>query len=218
LDKNLVLSLPFLHWETDDARVKLQKVITEVANAEKNKPPPPLEDMLPQAVPTRGRGKVQTASRISPYWDSNPLTTESALASARRRSQRAGETGDAASGHESGQSRSRSRHRGPIERSKELNEARLFKILSALHCSTEEKLIRAYLFEDKALHVRRTLDQFYYYTLKSTETRDSDQVLSRYTADEEVLGNRLVIMVHQLWLWVLEDGILLCFLASTDLG
>jgi hypothetical protein len=62
----------------------------------------------------------------------------------------------------------------------------------------------------KPLHCRRTLDQFSYYMLDSTESRDMDQVLLRWGRKRlEKVGNvddAPVLMVDQLWLWVLHDG------------
>src|SRR4051794_27481763 len=47
----------------------------------------------------------------------------------------------------------------------------------------DKKLILAYLDHDRCpLHISRTLDQFYYYVLPDTTSRDTDQVVYRYTA------------------------------------
>jgi hypothetical protein len=61
------------------------------------------------------------------------------------------------------------------------------------------------------VHFRRTLDRFGYSMLSSTETRDRDQVSYRWAANG-IGGLRLkrsarpIIMVDQLWLWMLKDG------------
>ncbi|KAF2463171.1 uncharacterized protein BDR25DRAFT_347387 [Lindgomyces ingoldianus] len=57
------------------------------------------------------------------------------------------------------------------------------------------------------LHLRRTLDRSYYYTLEDHEIRkrDVDQVLYRHTYDELELYDPMLIMVDQLWLWVIDD-------------
>src|ERR1700709_630442 len=49
--------------------------------------------------------------------------------------------------------------------------------------STDERLVRLYLLQNSPLHVRRTLDQSFYYTLADTSHRDEDQVVYRYTRD-----------------------------------
>lgn len=71
-----------------------------------------------------------------------------------------------------------------------------------------EPLLDGYLNEKRPLHPRRTLDQFSYYMLPSTETRDIDQVIYRWArAQCKVKAeHRPVFMVDQLWLWALHDG------------
>jgi hypothetical protein len=71
----------------------------------------------------------------------------------------------------------------------------------------DQKLVDAYLCDKHPLHIRRTLDQYYYHTLKDTRKRDLDQVVSRYQKDMSP-KSRVLTMVDQLWLWVLHgpDG------------
>lgn len=45
----------------------------------------------------------------------------------------------------------------------------------------DKQLLRDFLVADSPLHPRRTLDQAYYWTLKSTRSRDRDQVVYRAT-------------------------------------
>ncbi|KAL2063961.1 hypothetical protein VTL71DRAFT_4455 [Oculimacula yallundae] len=89
----------------------------------------------------------------------------------------------------------------------------------------EQELLKTYLYHDPPFHPRRTLDQSYYWTLKTTKKRDRDQVVYRGTAPEkefmhsgthEKSGCRhcerdirkvpRVIMVDQLWLWILDGN------------
>jgi hypothetical protein len=77
----------------------------------------------------------------------------------------------------------------------------------------DEKLVQAYLAsQNHRLHIRRTLDQFYYLGMEDTEDRDTNQVVQRYALkgldkiDEnhtDLLLQSKLIMVDQLWLWVL---------------
>lgn len=64
-----------------------------------------------------------------------------------------------------------------------------------------------------SLHPRRTLDQFFYSSLPETSPRDGDQVVSKNTV--ETPGGKKMVMVDQLWLWVLVTGddaaVLTCF-------
>lgn len=70
---------------------------------------------------------------------------------------------------------------------------------------SDERLLASYLTKDRpSLHLRRTLDQFYYHTLQNTMKRDSDQVITRYQ-DKQRLEHKVITMVDQLWLWVLDS-------------
>jgi hypothetical protein len=75
-------------------------------------------------------------------------------------------------------------------------------------------LLKGYLHDENAkkimpIHCRRTLDQFSYYMLDSTENRDMDQVIYRWAKKwhgQTPAKDRPILMVDQLWLWVLNDG------------
>ena len=74
----------------------------------------------------------------------------------------------------------------------------------------ESALIRAYVNHDPPLHIRRTLDQSYYYMLESTKVRDKDQVSTRWARNP--LFNRKnrphnILMVDQCWLWVVREKV-----------
>ncbi|KAL5394219.1 hypothetical protein PMIN06_009108 [Paraphaeosphaeria minitans] len=71
----------------------------------------------------------------------------------------------------------------------------------------DEMLLRAHLGSSTvSLHVRRTLDQFFYHNI-DTRSRDQDQVVYRYqtrrmTSEESEVDPK-VFMVDQLWMWIL---------------
>ncbi|KAL8790939.1 MAG: hypothetical protein Q9213_000364 [Squamulea squamosa] len=70
----------------------------------------------------------------------------------------------------------------------------------------DEMLIHAYLQSTPNLHIRRTLDQFYYHAI-STEVRDTDQVVYRYTREKR--KEKKVFMVDQLWLWIIGKDLII---------
>ena len=89
----------------------------------------------------------------------------------------------------------------------------------------EHELLKYYLHKDPPFHPRRTLDQSYYWTLKTTKKRDRDQVVYRGTAPRKEFMHRgshcksgcqqclddirkvpRVVMVDQLWLWILDGS------------
>lgn len=79
----------------------------------------------------------------------------------------------------------------------------------------EETLVQAYLHHDPPLHIRRTLDQYYYYMLEDTRVRDADQVVTRW-AKKLQRHRHNILMVDQLWLWVIKgtdgpDRVVSCF-------
>lgn len=104
---------------------------------------------------------------------------------------------------------------------------------------TDKKLIQRYLTATPSLHPRRTLDQAYYWTLKDTRKRDRDQVVYRATApnrnllqhvclQEQMIEDNIksttclqclenvrkiprIVMVDQLWMWVLDESNFLLF-------
>lgn len=87
---------------------------------------------------------------------------------------------------------------------------------SILKESKEQSLLKAYLRAKHPLHIRRTLDQYYYHAIESTKERDSDQVASRYQ-EKYNLQPKVMTVVDQLWLWVLPgdkervDTVITCF-------
>src|SRR5204862_6712946 len=96
--------------------------------------------------------------------------------------------------------------------------------------SSDEKLIKSYLFTENPgrtppLHVRRTLDQFCYYTLQDTTDRDEDQVVYRGSLKPAVCypteysdrysihkmegvddSTARIFVVDELWLWIIDKG------------
>jgi hypothetical protein len=84
--------------------------------------------------------------------------------------------------------------------------------------SKEEKnLVQVYLHHSPPLHMRRTLDQYYYYMLKDTRERDADQVVTRWAEKQLNRSHHNILMVDQLWIWVIEgkdgqpDRVVSCF-------
>ena len=70
-------------------------------------------------------------------------------------------------------------------------------------------LLKSHIDAALPLHIRRTLDQYFYTSLKSTTARDDDQVVYRYAKNvlEGIKKRDLpIMMVDQLWLLMLYDG------------
>lgn len=69
--------------------------------------------------------------------------------------------------------------------------------------TADDALIEAYLRGSPPLHIRRTLDQFFYHGIDTTQ-RDRDQVVYRYCKNRRLEPR--VFMVDQCWLWILGNG------------
>lgn len=102
--------------------------------------------------------------------------------------------------------------------------------------SVEEKVIWRYLSCEPPIHVRRTLDQFGYPHLRSTVSRDDDQMLWKrtrkledlidwLTGDDELppksnsqdsIVDGKVLMVDQIWLWVLDQKTVVTFFPKQE--
>jgi Mg2+ and Co2+ transporter CorA len=95
----------------------------------------------------------------------------------------------------------------------ECNEIRLHRA-----STYDEMLLRAHLTSSTvSLHVRRTLDQFFYHNI-DTESRDEDQVVYRYQMKQKMKRRSQsvpdsemdpkIFMVDQLWMWVLGKDLI----------
>ena len=76
------------------------------------------------------------------------------------------------------------------------------KVAEEMDYEDDEGLLRASVSATPPLHVRRTLDQYYFPTLEDTSARDRDQVVYRGTKK----GRARIVMVDQLWLWIINDS------------
>jgi hypothetical protein len=101
------------------------------------------------------------------------------------------------------------------------NREAIANFLSQKHNTNErltrdQKLLKAYLTDEHPLHIRRTLDQYYYYTATDTTMRGEDQVLGYYQ-NKNNLQPKILTMVDQLWPCVLKgergkpDTVVSCF-------
>jgi hypothetical protein len=133
------VQMPYLHWETDEARAKMHRVIKDIEAGRKRT----LSGAKYEDLPFSEKGK---------NWH------EKAVAMMKQ---------------------------GALEKA-----------------DADEMLLRTHLRSERPVHIRRTLDQSYYWTLEDTETRDRDQVVYRATKEE----NPRVVMVDQLWMWILDGS------------
>jgi hypothetical protein len=91
------------------------------------------------------------------------------------------------------------------------------RFMNGMLSKEEEGLLRLYLPQNPPLHMRRTLDQYYYYMLEDTRERDEDQVVTRWAEKQLKTSHYNILMVDQLWIWVIKgkdgqsDQVISCF-------
>lgn len=193
--KNTVLFMPYLHWETDRGRENSAEIIKD-AEAMKDKIST-IAEAVNEAQHRVSKSQDEHQNMSSQLQPLRPITTTAT------------------------QSPQRRKYLGEV-----LKQAA--RLLEAMEFYAEEQLVKEYLHHESPFHPRRTLDQSYYGALKDTGSRDRDQVVYRATTPEahecidhldEVTGKcrrcseeiRMVprlIMVDQLWLWILDESTL----------
>ncbi|KAK4446027.1 hypothetical protein QBC34DRAFT_470608 [Podospora aff. communis PSN243] len=191
--KNLVLFMPYLHWETDRGRVISAEIIKEADRAL----------LLPRTITevvSQAQNQLQRTTTGDTTAPVLPAEFVQQVYAPDRASRRAalGALLKSAAG-----------------------------LAEAMAAHVEEQMVVRYLHAEPPLHPRRTLDQSYYGALKSTRARDRDQVVYRgtmpaahecdgrgvcATCREDVRRVPRLVMVDQLWLWVLDEGtVISCF-------
>jgi hypothetical protein len=200
--------MPYLHWETDRRRAKAATAIKKV----------------------RGDKLYEMTDVAFKVYTNNPATQTN-----RRQMDNNMETG---TNNSRPQVSASAEHVPTPEGRKHVGRLllRAAALSEAMNYYTDEKLICKYLSADRPLlHPRRTLDQSYYWTLKSTQKRDRDQVVYRGTAPvpehmhhwcekeklkknqqdknivceqckEDIRKVPRVVMVDQLWMWILDES------------
>lgn len=224
LPRNLVLFMPYLHWETDRGRMVSAESIKEV-NRDKfrlasvadvvNKASHNKDGSGNGGAHNNGQSMQAVGHRDFPHTRVLATSTTTTF-------------GGTASSAPSGPHAPAKLYADKAERRRLLGSVlrTAAVLLEALEFRTEARLIGTYLHGDAPLHPRRTLDQSYYGALKNTGTRDRDQVVYRATTPQphdcyEHLDERTgkcrqcledikkvprLIMVDQLWLWILDES------------
>ena len=97
-------------------------------------------------------------------------------------------------------------------------------LYEAMDSYTDQKLMEMNLTSRSPLHLRRTLHQSFHWTLRNTRTRARDQIVYRETSPwpheihhectiypcvrctENIKMIPRLVMVDQLWMWILDEG------------
>jgi hypothetical protein len=225
--------MPYLHWDTDRKRDKFDEIMRNITELHKKE-----EEEKAWKKSHPGLNSSVANAPLVPSAQPNGHSTEKRPPKHRMISS-ATEAIHAEFKHEVAEnpnskfSKSKIKEKllpGPLAPKNPLGKLlhRAFLLFEAMDNYQEEQLLKGCLHHDPPFHPRRTLDQSYYWTLKTTKKRDRDQVVYRSTAPKQQdrhSGNHLVnieepckdchdysrkiprvIMVDQLWLWILEGS------------
>jgi hypothetical protein len=172
--------MPYLHWETDKHRRRMAEVMKEVTeNHRKNmvKEFPHLKEEREDVAKIVEKVRIKYGSRVP---------SDEVLKKA---------------------------HSDKIHKRSPLGQYLLdiANVYDAMDIEPDVRLLTEHLHphesQNPPLHGRRTLDQSYYWKLENTAKRDEDQVVYRGTkAGNSIYRTTRVIMVDQLWLYVLDDS------------
>ncbi|KAH0429703.1 ankyrin repeat protein [Colletotrichum camelliae] len=209
IPSNLVLFMPYLHWEEDRKREKVARIIEDETvkchahretNAKREKNVKVQERTL-NGQPLHHTSKFlwhpdedpKHAKRVKEAWEKNAFGGSSgrSLAQLARGLAPGGPIEDK---HLYRQGRLRyvkatleSNKHGRITALNTLGQFLLdaARVYEAMAIYRDQQVLETYLHHDPPLHPRRTLDQTYYWMLKTTNGRDRDQVVYRATTMDE---------------------------------
>ncbi|EAQ83492.1 hypothetical protein CHGG_09896 [Chaetomium globosum CBS 148.51] len=182
--RNMVLFMPYLHWETDRGRVRSAEITKEAGKHNLSSIADVIKEAKHQLSHTEAGDTV-----APPTWAPQPSPPAF----------------------------------GNVDKRMTLGQAlrAAAALLEAMDSHMEEQLTMRYLYAEPPMHPRRTLDQAYYGALRSTGTRDRDQVVYRGTTpqphdcigmdacpqcNEDIRKTPRLLMVDQLWLWILDEN------------
>ena len=173
--KLIIVQMPYLHWETSRKRSMMANIIFNTAEREREKEEEHRADERKErlkqreTLPKCGLPKITheaenkgNLSRCSK--PGHDLSDVGAVADELRSQLKSSPRPQPTFSH-------------PLA-SVLINAAKLYESMALFR---DEKMVQEYLFSDSPCHPRRTLDQSYYWTLRSTESRDRDQVVFRHT-------------------------------------
>ncbi|KAH7399882.1 hypothetical protein BKA64DRAFT_467978 [Cadophora sp. MPI-SDFR-AT-0126] len=182
--KNFVIFMPYLHWETHRRRKKMTEIMKEITEEYHRDRPHVTESLREEMAKTAEELYLRHARQLSDF-----LSMEEAAK--QKRKEKPLKPGE------------KKKVRGALGE----YLLQVAKIYDALDIEPDVRILRDHLHKDPPLHARRTLDQSYYWKLQNTDGRDEDQVVYRETKrGKNISRTSRVIMVDQLWLYILDDN------------
>ncbi|KAK0638992.1 hypothetical protein B0T16DRAFT_235601 [Cercophora newfieldiana] len=182
---NIVLFMPYMHWETDRMRNSVAKMVDDqsyqqILKQEQN-------DLKAKNTRIAKRAEVTDRTKQIKHGDADPIDHLKILLKVESTKQKLDRsltglvprfTKLSPGGIEvEGDGHLRVNSERPLGQYL-IDAARLYEAMSTFR---DKRMIEKYLYNNPPLHPRRTLDQSHYWTLKTTKARDRDQVVYRGT-------------------------------------
>ncbi|KAK3376413.1 hypothetical protein B0T24DRAFT_618627 [Lasiosphaeria ovina] len=176
--QDIVLFMPYLHWEIEKRLLRMTNVVRKT------------RQMKEQEFDFERRSKRRG-------------TWGSVVERATARAQRINSTNSEVIGGEWDEDSPSWRPKSALG-SYLWQASKLFQLIDE---AADWRLISDHLYTQSPLHVRRTLEQYYYWTAGDTINRDRQQVVYRETRmKNDIEAIPRVVMVDQLWLWILDEN------------
>ncbi|CZT41654.1 uncharacterized protein RSE6_01413 [Rhynchosporium secalis] len=189
--KNFVIFMPYLHWETHRRRKKMTDIMKEVTDEYHRDRPHVTESLREELAKSAEELYLKHARQLTYFLSSDDLAKQKVNPPKTMGDKKRGTLGDYL--------------------------LQIAKIYDALDIEPDVRILRDHLHKNPPLHARRTLDQSYYWKLQNTDGRDEDQVVYRETKrGRNISRTSRIIMVDQLWLYILDDSKLLKLLIQRD--
>ncbi len=178
--------MPYLHWETHKRRKKMTDVMKEITSEYHRDRPHVTENMREEFLKGAEELLLNHARQLTDFFSSEELEKEKAEKAKPKKLKKG-----------------QKEVRGPLGE----YLLQIARVYDALDIEPDVRILRDHLYKNPPLHARRTLDQSYYWKLQNTDGRDEDQVVYRETKrGKNISRTSRVIMVDQLWLYILDDS------------
>lgn len=178
--QDIVLFMPYLHWEIEKRLLRMTNVMRETRRR------------------TEQEYELERSAKRRGTWGS--VVERAAMAA---RTERLNSNVSDFAGDEWTRKRTPWRPQSPLGTYLWL-ASKLYQLIDE---AADWRLIGEHLYTQSPLHVRRTLEQYSCWTSEDTSGRDRQQVVYRGTRmrnDPEAIPR--VVMVDQLWLWILDES------------
>lgn len=175
--------MPYLHWEVEKRQMRMLNVVKEQT---KEQTKAKEKDMVEKSLGEMRRRRVRCRTMLAEMANDRRIRLERPMPGPRHKPEQWRPTSSSTLGKYMWYA------------------AKLFEVLDEI---ADERLVKENLGSEAPIHIRRTLDQFYHWTMVDTADQDHDQVVCRGTHSSiDIRATSQLVMVDQLWMWILDES------------